>query len=262
VLFRVSIAALALHFYLAARGLWKGFRKIPFLPFIGLGLLNNAIPFSLIFLGQTVIGAGLASILNATTPFLTVIAANVLTKDEKSSPLKIAGTLLGIAGAALIVGPSALSGLGAPLWAELAIIGAALSYAFASIYAKRFKAVPPLYTATGQLSASTLLMLPVALFSHGLPNLDAVSPNAWLSVLALALASTAFAYTLFFRILAEAGATVVSLVTLLVPVSAILLGMAFLGESLSFNQIAGMAMIGCGLWVLNRAMGSKPAGKA
>ena len=262
VFFRVSIAALTLHLYLAARGQWTSFRAVPFLPFLGLGLLNNAIPFSLIFLGQTAIGAGLASILNATTPFLTVIAANLLTRDEKASPLKIAGTLLGIAGAAIIVGPSALSGLGAPLWAEVAIIGAALSYAFASIYAKRFKAVPPLYTATGQLTASTLLMLPISLLSNGLPELDGVSTTAWASVLALALASTAFAYTLFFRIIAEAGATVVSLVTLLVPVSAVLLGIAFLGESLTINQIAGMVLIGSGLLVLNRAMGSKPSGKA
>jgi drug/metabolite transporter (DMT)-like permease len=262
VFFRVSIAALALHLYLAASGKWARFRAVPFLPFMALGILNNAIPFSLIFLGQTVIGAGLASILNATTPFLTVIAANLLTRDEKASPLKIAGTLMGIAGAAVIVGPAALSGLGAPLWAELAIIGAAMSYAFASIYAKRFKSVPPLFTATGQLTASTLLMGPVALLAHGVPAVQNISAGAALSVLALALASTAFAYTLFFRIIAEAGATVVSLVTLLVPISAILLGIIFLGESLSVNQIAGMAMIGGGLWVLNRAMRSKPAGKA
>lgn len=262
VFLRVVIAALALHLYLGLRGQWTSFRRVPFLPFIGLGLLNNAIPFSLIFLGQTVIGAGLASILNATTPFLTVIAANLLTKDEKASPLKIGGTLLGIAGAAVIVGPSALSGLGAPLWAELAIIGAALSYAFASIYAKRFRTVPPLYTATGQLTASTMLMLPIALLSHGLPELGSISTTAWASVLALALASTAFAYTLFFRIIAETGATVVSLVTLLVPVSAVLLGIAFLGESLSYNQLAGMVLIGSGLLVLNRAMHSKPSGKA
>lgn len=262
VFFRVSIAVLALHFYLVVRGQWASFRAVPFLPFMVLGLLNNAIPFSLIFFGQTVIGAGLASILNATTPFLTVIAANLLTRDEKASPLKVAGTLMGIGGAAVIVGPSALSGLGAPLWAELAVIGAAVSYALASIYAKRFKSVPPLYTATGQLTASTLLMFPVALSAHGLPTVQNVSANASLSVLALALACTAFAYTLFFRIIAEAGATVVSLVTLLVPISAILLGIAFLGESLSANQIAGMAMIGGGLWVLNRAIRSKPVGKA
>ncbi len=119
VFFRVAIAAAVLHLYILARGLWINFRKIPFLPFLVLGLLNNAIPFSLIFLGQTVIGASLASILNATTPFLTVLAANVLTRDEKASPLKILGTLIGIAGAAVIVGPSALLGLGAPLWRRL-----------------------------------------------------------------------------------------------------------------------------------------------
>jgi drug/metabolite transporter (DMT)-like permease len=262
VFLRVAKAAAALHLYLVAQGLWTHFRKVPFLPFLGLGLFNNVIPFSLIFLGQTVIGAGLASILNATTPFLTVIAANVLTRDEKASPLKIAGIQLGIAGAAVIIGPSLLSGLGAPLWAELAIVGAATSHAFASIYAKRFNSLPPLYTAAGQLTVSILLMGPVALFAHGVPALQNVSTNAWLSVLALALASTAFAYTLFFQIIAEAGAPVVSLVTLLVPVRAILLGITFLGESLSINQIAGMTMIGGGHWVLNRAMGSKPAGKS
>jgi drug/metabolite transporter (DMT)-like permease len=105
-------------------------------------------------------------------------------------------------------------------------------------------------------------MLPVALLSHGLPALGSVSAEAWASMLALALASTAFAHKLFFRIIAKVGATVVSLVTLLVPISATLLGIAFLGESLSFNQIAGMVLIGSGLLVLNRAMGSKSSGKA
>ena len=262
VFFRVSIAALALHLYLAAAGQWQAFRKTPFLPFFGLGLLNNAIPFSLIFAGQTVLGAGLASILNATTPFLTVIAANILTRDEKASPGKVIGTLIGIAGAAAIVGPSALTGLGAPLWAQLAVIGAAASYALASIYGKRFRQLPPLHTATGQLSASTLIMLPVAFSVHGVPEALLWSQGVWLAVLALALASTAFAYTLFFRILAQAGATVVSLVTLIVPVSAVLLGIAFLGEKLSANQLFGMAMIAAGLIVLNRGMVSSPARKA
>lgn len=262
VFFRVSIAALALHLYLAAAGQWQAFRRTPFLPFFGLGILNNAIPFSLIFAGQTVLGAGLASILNATTPFLTVIAANILTQDEKASPGKVIGTLIGIAGAAAIVGPSALARLGAPLWAQLAVIGAAASYALASIYGKRFRQVPPLYTATGQLSASTLIMLPVAFSMHGAPDAQQWSATAWLAVLAIAIASTAFAYTLFFRILAQAGATVVSLVTLIVPVSAVLLGIAFLGEKLSANQLFGMAMIAAGLIVLNRGMVSIPRRKA
>lgn len=150
VFFRVSIAALALHLYLAARGEWQSFRQTPFMPFFGLGLLNNAIPFSLIFAGQTVLGAGVASILNATTPFFTVIAANFLTRDERATPAKILGTLIGVIGAAVIVGPTAFEKLGAPLWAQMAIIGAAVSYGFASVYGKRFRKVPPLVTATGQ----------------------------------------------------------------------------------------------------------------
>ena len=258
VFFRVIIAALALHLYLAATGQWRLFRQTPFLPFFGLGLLNNAIPFSLIFAGQTVLGAGLASILNATTPFLTVIAANILTRDEKATPAKILGTLIGILGAAVIVGQSMFETLGAPLWAQMAVICAAASYALASIYGKRFRQVPPLVTAAGQLTASTILMLPVALAVHGFPAPQQWSASSWLAVLALALGSTAFAYTLFFRILAAAGATVVSLVTLIVPVSAVLLGVLFLGESLALNQFFGMAMIGAGLFVLNRGAISHP----
>ena len=251
VFLRVCLAALALHLYLVASGRWGAFRKVPFLPFFGLGLLNNAIPFSLLFIGQTELGAGLASILNATTPFLTVIAAQLLTGDEKMSLRKVAGTLLGIAGAIIVVGPSAFSGLGAPLWAQLCVIGATSSYAFASIYAKRFKAVPPLVTATGQLTTSTIMMLPVALLFHGVPIAGNWSIHTWLALFALALASTAFAYTLFFRIVAAAGATFVSSVTLIVPVSAILLGILFLGEDLSINQLAGMAVIASGLAVMN-----------
>ena len=251
VFFRIFLAAIALHLFLFSTGQWSNFSAAPFLPFFGLGLLNNAIPFSLLFIGQTELGAGLASILNATTPFLTVIAAQLLTQDEKISVRKVAGTLLGIAGAVIVVGPAAFRGLGAPLWAQLCVIGATTSYAFASIYSKRFKDVPPLVTATGQLTASTLIMLPVALFIHGAPKVGVWSSNAWLAVLALALASTAFAYTLFFRIVAATSATFVSLVTLIVPISAILLGIAFLGESVSVNQFTGMVVIASGLMIMN-----------
>ncbi len=254
VLLRVVIAAAALHLYLLGKGEWRRFREQSFAPFILLGLLNNAIPFSLLFIGQTKLGAGLAAILNALVPFWTVIAANFLTADEKFTANKIAGILLGVAGAAVIVGPSAISGLGAPLWAKLAVVGAGFSYAFASIYAKRFKSVPPIVTATGQLTASSLIMLPAAFLAHGPWSPLAVTPPVWLAILALALASTSLAYIIFFRIAAAAGATIVSLVTLLVPVSAIMLGTVFLGESLSFAELAGMALIGLGLVIIDGRM--------
>jgi drug/metabolite transporter (DMT)-like permease len=254
VLMRVAIAAAALHLYLMAKGDWAKFRRQPFVPFILLGLLNNAIPFSLLFIGQTKLGAGLAAILNALVPFWTVIAANFLTADEKFTTGKIMGILLGVAGAAVIIGPSALTGLGAPLWAKFAVIGAGISYAFASIYAKRFKSVPPIVTAAGQLTASSLIMLPAALLAHGFWSPLSVTLPVWCAVLALALVSTSLAYIIFFRIIAAAGATIVSLVTLLVPVSAVMLGTVFLGESLSSPELAGMALIGLGLVIIDGRM--------
>jgi drug/metabolite transporter (DMT)-like permease len=247
VLFRVAIAALALYLYLGIRG--PSFRLA--LPHAAslflLALLNNVIPFSLIFAGQTELGAGLASVLNATTPFWTVIIANMVTSDEKLSWNKIAGILLGIAGTAVMIGPGLLAGIGGPVWAKFALVGASVSYAFAVIFAKRFKALPPTIVATGQLTASAIMMLPIVLIVNGPAGLFAASGHVWAAVFALALLSTAFAYILYFNIIASAGATNASLVTLVVPVSAILLGALFLGERLERFEVAGMMAIGLGL---------------
>ena len=247
VLFRVAIAAAALHIYLLARG--PSFRLA--LPIAGsffiLAILNNVIPFSLIFAGQTAMGAGLAAVLNATTPFWTILIANAVTSDEKFSLNKVSGILLGIAGTAIMVGPGLLAGLGGPVWAKFAMIGASLSYAVALVFARRFKAVPPVIVATGQLTASTIIMVPVVLFWSGTAGLFAASPPVWAAVFALALLSTAFAYILYFSLIGSAGATNASLVTLIVPVSAILLGFLFLGEHLEYFEVFGMALIGFGL---------------
>ena len=133
VLFRVAIAAIALQLYLAIRG--PSFRLA--FPHAGrfffLALANNVVPFSLIFAGQTALGAGVASVLNATTPFWTLILANALTSDEKLSWNKLAGIGLGIAGTAVMIGPGLIAGLGGPVWAKFALIGASLSYAVALI---------------------------------------------------------------------------------------------------------------------------------
>ena len=247
VFWRVLIAAAALHLWLRARGV----NIRPILDhagnFVALALLNNVIPFSLIFAGQTEIGAGLASVLNATTPFWTIIVANALTSDEKFSATKISGVLLGIAGTAVIIGPGLLAGLGGPVWAKLAIVGAAVSYAFAVVFAKRFRALPSTLVATGQLTASTLIMLPVMLVFYDYAEVFSGGRTTWLAVVALALASTAFAYFLYFSILASAGATNASLVTLIVPATAILLGALVLSERLELFEIGGMALIAAGL---------------
>lgn len=251
VLFRVVIAALALHIYLASRGVnfWDYRRHA--LGFAGLGLLNNVIPFSLLFIGQTALGAGLASIFNATTPIWTVILATILTADEKVTAAKLAGIFMGIVGIVVMIGPGILTGLGGPLWAELAVITATISYAFASILAKRFKGIPPTVTATGQMTASTLIMIPVVLLHDGMPHLDGISLGVWSAILGLGLLSTAFAYILFFSIVKASGATNASLVTLIVPVSAVLLGTIFLNEKLAVQDIAGMALIALGLLIID-----------
>ena len=252
VLLRVSIAAAALQIYLAVAGpSFAG--ALPYAGrFFALALLNNVIPFSLIFAGQTQMGAGLASVLNATTPFWTLILAQLLTPDERLSPNKIAGIVLGIAGTAVMVGPGVVAGLGGPVWAKMALIGAALSYGFALILTRRsFTGIAPPLIATGQLTAATIIMLPVVFFYDGPSALIAGSAGVWASILALALISTAFAYIVYFRIIATAGATNASLVTLLVPVSAMLLGATFLGERLETFELAGMALIGAGLVVID-----------
>jgi len=247
VLFRVAIAAIALQLYLGIRG--PSFRLA--LPWAGsffvLALLNNVIPFSLIFTGQTELGAGRASVLNATTPFWTAVVANIATSDEKLTWNKVAGILLGIAGTAVMIGPGLLAGIGGPVWAKFALVGASLSYAFALIWARRFRGVPPVVVAAAQLLCSTIIMIPVVLVANGTENLFSASLPVWTAVLALALLSTAFAYILYFNVLASAGATNASLVTLIVPVSAIVLGALFLGERLELFEFAGMVLIGLGL---------------
>lgn len=251
VLLRVSIAAAALQAWLALRG--PSFRlALPHAPmFFLLALANNVIPFSLIFAGQTQLGAGLAAVLNATTPFWTLIIANVFTSDEKLTWNKLAGIALGIAGMAVMIGPGLAAGVGGPVWPKFALIGAALSYALALMVARRFRGVPPPVVAAGQLTASTVIMIPVVLLALGPAAPFAASAPVWAAVLALALASTAFAYILFFNLVASAGATNASLVTLVVPASAILLGVAFLGERLEGFELAGMALIALGLLTID-----------
>ncbi|KNY16049.1 ABC transporter permease [Shinella sp. SUS2] len=255
VLLRVGIAALALHIYIAGRFDVYATLRARWREFLLLGLINNAVPHMLIFLGQTQIGAGLASILNATTPIFTVLIANQFTLDEKLSSEKIAGCLIGLVGTAVLIGPRALAPFtgdsGPPLWAVILPVLAAVSYGFAATYGKRFRGTSPPVIAAGQLTASTLLMLPVS-FALDTPWQLTLPPlSAILAVLALALISTAYGYILFFRIMAAAGATNTSLVTLLVPPSAILAGMLFLGETLTPLGMLGMALVLFGLVVLD-----------
>ncbi len=212
-----------------------------------MGGLNNLIPFSLIFWGQTQITSSLASILNATAPLFTAILAHFLTTDERLTPNRLSGVLVGIAGVVVLLGPDALRGIGKDTLGQIGILGAAFSYAVASIYGRRFAGVPPLVTAAGQLTAATVMILPIALLFDQPWQHISLSWPTWGSVIGLALLCTALAYVIYFRLLASAGATNLLLVTFLIPVSAILLGTVILGERLEWRQGGGMLLIAAGL---------------
>lgn len=249
---RMALAALALGLIAAVLGL-----KIPKDPavwtgFLLLGVIGTAAPFSLIYWGQTEINGGLASILNAATPLWTIVVAHFFTKDEKFTLRRFLGVVTGLAGVAVIMAPSVqVNWSDSPLLAEASILGAGVCYAVAGVFAKRFRDVQPVVLSCGQLAFGGLFILPIVfIFDHPFsrPAPDAVAIAA---VLAIALLSTALAFIIYFEILRAAGATNVMLVTLLVPVSAIFLGALILGEALAPRHFAGLALIACGLMLID-----------
>jgi len=247
VLLRVAIAALTLWIFLILSGRPMHMDKAMVVALLIMGLLNNAIPFSLILVGQKELGAGLAAVVNAMTPIWTLIIANSFTMDEKFSSNKLVGITFGFLGVAVLMGSDILTGLEASAWAQCAVLLATVSYGFAGVWGKRFKGKDPVLVSAGQLSASSLIMLPIAFFIEAPTAIDFKNIELLLSLLALAVICTAFAYILFFKILASAGALNVSLVTFLVPISAVLSGVIFLNESLSASELAGAGLILLGL---------------
>ncbi len=247
VLSRVLLAAIALNIILQWKATSLQHTRSLWMQFAMMGLLNNVIPHSLLFYGQQEIGAGLASIINAMTPFWSLLIAHAYTHDERLSPSKIFGVFAGIAGVGIMIGGAVFAGHSGAVLALMAIVGTTISYGIASVYGKTFANVPPLETARGQLTMSTIMILPVALLIDQPWQLPMPSALAIGSVILLALVCTAYAYILYFRILASAGAVNISLVTLLVPASAILLGSIFLNEVLLARHIIGLGCILIGL---------------
>ena len=219
-----------------------------------MGFLNNAFPFTMFVWAQQSIASGLAAIVNATTPFFTVLLAHVLTADEKMTSGKIAGVLLGLAGVMVLIGPGALAGLDRAVVAELVCLLAPISYAFAGLWGRRFRTLSPAVAAAGMVTSSALMMLPLALWQDR-PWTLAPSTFSLAAVAAQAAVGTALAYWLYFRILKTAGATNLLLVTLLMPPAALLLGALFAGERFGWTAFGGLALILLGL----AAMDGRPA---
>jgi drug/metabolite transporter (DMT)-like permease len=249
VFLRVGLAAIILNTLVRAIGKRMPASLSAWRAFFGMGLLNNAVPFCLVVWGQTHIASGLAAILNATTPISTVVVAHLLTNDEKLTGNRLLGVLVGFLGVVVLIGPDSLQGLGADVLAQIAVLAAAVSYAFAGVYGRRFRrmGIEPILTATGQVTASAILLFPIAMIVDAPWTLAMPPLPVWEAALGSAVFSTALGYVLYFRILATAGATNLLLVTLLIPVSAIVMGSYGLGEHLEARHFVGLAFIGAGL---------------
>ncbi len=248
---RVALAAVILGLVVRASGQGMAPRRVwPALAVMGIG--NNLVPFTLFVLAQGQITGALASVLNATTPLFTVLVAHLSTADERLTPVKAAGVGLGFAGVVAMMAGEDLSG---EVPAMLACLGAALSYGLAGVWGRRFRAsgVTPLQTAAGMLTASSVMLTPVWLAVDRPWAMDWPGCGPVAAVVALATLSSALAYLIFFRILARAGATAISLVTFLIPFSAAGLGWLVLGERLEARHFLGLALILGGLALIERA---------
>lgn len=250
VLLRVSLAAIIL-----LPGVWLCRLEFPrgvagWKPFFAVALFNNVLPFSLIVSGQTYVASGLAAILNATTPLFTILVMAIAGEERLSAP-RVVGLIVGLFGVIILRG-DALGFAGGQGLGILLCLAGAFSYGIAALVARRhLGGTPPLASATFQLLASTVMMTVVAGAIERPWQLPMPGASTWFAVLGLAALSTALAYIVFFQILQRSGATNVMLVTLLIPVTAILLGTFVLGESISLREIAGAVVIGSALLVID-----------
>ncbi len=218
-----------------------------------LGAINAAFPFILFFWGQTQIESGLASVLNATTPLWGVVTAHFLTRDEKATPARVIGVLFGIAGIIVMVGTEALGGITGSVLAQIACLAATLLYALAAVYGRTLSrsTMTPLVVATGQVITAAIIMLPVVLIADHPWTLPAAGWDAWAGAISLAIPSTAVAYFFYFRLIDSAGASNAMLVAFIMPVVAIFLGVAALGETVQPKELAGAALIALGLLTID-----------
>jgi drug/metabolite transporter (DMT)-like permease len=253
VFLRVTLAAIALQVTLVAFGIRLPREARVWSALLVMSFINNIIPFSLIAWAQSHIAGGLASILNATTPLFGVVVAHYATSDEKLTGQRLAGVAVGFLGVVIMMGPAALQSLGADVLAQIAVLAASVAYALSGVYGRRFNrlGVAPLATAAGMLTISSVLLLPVMLLVDRPWTVAAPGTAAIASIVGLSLVSTAFAYLMYFRILAAAGATNILLVTFLIPVTAIILGATLLDERLEPKHFWGMALIGAGLGAID-----------
>lgn len=253
----LGAATLLVVLCLAGERLPSGRRTWASLAFVG--VIANVVPFFLIAWGEQYVGSGLAGIYNATTPLFTLLAATAALPEERPTVAKAAGLVVGFGGVLLVLAP--WRGLGhAALAGQLACLGAAACYAVAITYTRRYlsgSGHPPVVLAAGQLVAATVVVAAlVPLWATGSVSLP---PRVLGSVVVLGALGTGIAYLLFYRLIGEIGATAASTVTYLVPVVAVSLGVAVLGEAVAWNDFVGAAVVLVGVAVAGGQLRRIPA---
>jgi drug/metabolite transporter (DMT)-like permease len=248
---RLAIAAFVLHVSLRLSGLsmprdWRTWRN-----FFVMTLMSNIGPYLLVLQGQMGTTSGLAAVLTATTPLFTILLAHVFTRDERLSANKIVGVLVGIFGVAIVVGLDVLTGLTSTVLAKTALIAAALLYAAGAIYAKRLSGMPPLVISTGVMTTGMLVSLPLALLVDRPWQLPVPSNDVILAVLLTGVFGSALAAVTYFRVFNVSGATNAMLVTLLLPVTPVILGAIYLGERLAMREVIGALVIMLALIIID-----------
>lgn len=251
---RVSLAAIFLWIFIFFSRGKKSFAstkisKQLIITSLVLGIFNNFVPFSLIVWGQQFIEGGEASIINAAAPLFSAILGQFIRGGEKLTKNRIIGLIVGWFGVFLLVGQSGSLEAGNILYGRLAVLGASLCYALGALYGKRFN-FPPIVLSAGMLSAAAIYLLPFVIFIDKPWGIN-IETGTLLSMISISLFSTALAYLIYFKLLVRVGATNLLLVTFLIPLTALILGLLFLGETPGWRAYLGFGIITAGLLIVD-----------
>ncbi len=249
---RTFLAALALFVVMQMRGEKFPRTRAVWSPMIVMAISNSVVPYTLITWGETSISSGLAAILTAMVPLFTVLFAHFWTHDERLTRDKLIGIAIGFAGVGILFAPTWQQGWKVEFWGMLAVVGAASSYGFSLLVARKYlKGLTHLVASTSQLGAAALMMLPLSLVFDD-PLALRPSMPAIVSLLTLSLLGTAFAYILYYWLIHNTGVTRTSLVTYIMPIMGVIWGALILHERLDGSAIVGLVLIISGVLLVSR----------
>lgn len=247
---RLTVAASILWIIVALLGLQPPRGMRPWGRLLVMGVINNALPFSCIVWAQMHITSGVAGILNATTPLFVLVFAHLLTSDERMSWRKLLAVLIGLGGVMLMIGPAAVAQLDPTSVGQFVMLSTSVMYAFAAIWGRKLRDLHPLVAATGTLTLSAIILVPLALTLEGVPS-GWPPVEVALAMTGLSVLSTVCAYSLYFHLLNRVGSTNLILVTFLVPIVALVFGTLVLRETVSNDALLGMATVGIALTLVD-----------